>query len=144
LQNALDFRNDNDEMDSLGREFYQRSVKTLIQVGLLKDKTYGVKTGLPLDIIPAANPYLLNDNDSLKVKIYFQQLPLAKALIKIWHRDEGKTEKNEFLTDENGELTFAVTTKGKWMVSTVKMERLINDPIAQWQSYWGSLTWGYE
>jgi hypothetical protein len=29
------------------------------------------------------------------------------------------------------------------MVSCVKMVRLQNDPQAEWQSYWGSLTWGY-
>ena len=44
----------------------------------------------------------------------------------------------------NGEIVFRVTTKGKWMISTVKMERLIDNPVADWQSYWGSLTWGYE
>jgi hypothetical protein len=30
------------------------------------------------------------------------------------------------------------------MISTVKMERLENDPRANWQSYWGSCTWGYQ
>ena len=30
------------------------------------------------------------------------------------------------------------------MVSTVKMIRLENDAKANWQSYWGSCTWGYQ
>ncbi|HEU4860381.1 MAG TPA: hypothetical protein VFT15_11110 [Chitinophagaceae bacterium] len=47
-------------------------------------------------------------------------------------------------TDSNGEIFFPVNTRGKWMISTVKMERLADNPVCDWQSYWGSLTWGYE
>ena len=52
------------------------------------------------------------------------------------------------VSNANGEIKFPVTGSGKWMVSVVKMERLEKEtqahPIAiGWQSYWGSLTWGY-
>ena len=149
LYNAIEYRKRNYELDSLGREFYQRCAKTLIQVGNVKDKTFSVPTGLLVDIIPLTNPYSLKNEDSLTVKILFRNSPLANALVKIWHRENDKTGKTELVSNEKGEIKFPVSISGKWMLSIVKMERLEKDanahPIAiGWQSYWGSLTWGYQ
>jgi uncharacterized GH25 family protein len=144
LYDAIEYRKRNNELDSIGREFYQRCAKTLIQVGNLKDKSYSVITGLPVDIITLTNPYSLKKEDSLSVKILFRNAPLPNALVKIWHRENDKTKKSELVSSENGEIKFPLTVSGKWMVSVVKMERLEKDTKAQWQSYWGSLTWGYE
>ena len=144
LGNAINYRNQNHENDSAGRELYQRCAKTLIQVGNVKDKTFSVPTGMPLDIIPLSNPYSLNNNDSVSVKIFFRNSPLNNVLVKIWHRENNKTEKTELVSNENGEIRFPVSVAGNWMISIVKMERLEKDPKAQWQSYWGNLTWGYE
>jgi len=144
LTNALEFRKQNGETDSMGREFYQRCAKTLFQTGKVKDKTYSVVTGLPVDIIPASNPYQLKNNDSLRLKIVYKEQPLTGALVKTWQRYMDSTITGSYTSDANGEIIIPVTLKGKWMVSVVKMERLENDPDAEWQSFWGSLTWGYE
>jgi hypothetical protein len=64
--------------------------------------------------------------------------------VKIWYKDNNKTIKEELLTDQGGIISFRLKRSGSWMVSTVKMVRLENDPGAQWQSYWSSCTWGYE
>ncbi len=143
LQSAIDYRTAHNETDSMGREFYQRSVKTLIQVG---DKKSNIShaTNLPLDIIPSANPYGLKDNDSLSAKILFKKQPLANQLVNVWHRLNGKTTHQQYQTNNKGIITFAVATTGKWMISTVKMLHLDDDPKANWQSFWGSCTWGYE
>ena len=144
LTNALEYRNEHKENGCNGREFYQRCAKTLVQVGNIKDETFKITTFLPIDIIPLGNPYLSKDKELLRAKVFYKSSPLANALVKVWHRLNGKTEKKELTTDTNGEIAFKVTTKGKWMISTVKMERLSDNPISDWQSYWGSLTWGYE
>jgi len=144
LSNAIAYRKENNETDSTGREYYQRCAKVLLQIGSQKDNAFKTPTSLPLDIIPLSNPYVLKNNDSLKVKVLFNKQPLTDALIKIWNRDKDSTSKKEISTDNNGEAVFAVSTSGKWMVSAVKMVRLQNDPQAHWQSYWGSLTWGYK
>lgn len=143
LDNAIEYRKQNNETDSIGREFYQRCAKTLIQVGNVKDKTFSVTTGMPVDILPLSNPYSLKNKDSISVKILFLNSPLANALVKIWHRENNTTEKTEITSNENGEIKFPIFVTGKWMVSLVKMERLEKDTKAQWQSYWGNLTWGY-
>lgn len=143
LLNAIEYRKENNETDSMGRELYQRSAKTLIQVGTKKDNTNLLTTELPIDIIPFTNPYNLKQTDSLRVKILFNKEPVSNSMVKIWHHFDGKTIKFDQTSNESGEVIFPVTTTGKWMVSIVKMIRLENDPRAQWQSYWGSLTWGY-
>ena len=144
LTKVLEYRKQNNETGCSGREFYQRCAKTLLQVGPVIDKTFAISTGLPIDIIPSSNPYQLNNKDLFRAKIFYKRSPLINVLVKVWHRAKNKTEKKELRTNANGEIAFRVTTKGKWMISTVKMERLIDNPIADWQSYWGSLTWGYE
>jgi len=144
LLDALEYRKKNNEMGCNGREFYQRCAKTLLQVGEVKDQTFGIITLMPIDIIPFSNPYQLKNKERLRVKIYYKGSPLPNTLVKTWHRVKNKTEKKDLKTDSKGEIVFPVNTTGKWMISTVKMEKLIDNPICDWQSYWGSLTWGYE
>jgi uncharacterized GH25 family protein len=144
LKNAMEYRALNNETDSMGREYYQRCTKSIFQVGSKYNNTFRQETSLPLDIIPLQHPYQLKNGDSLQVKILFQKEPVSGQAIKIWHRINNQTVSAEMMTNENGHIILPVKTKGIWMVSTVKMIRLENDEKARWQSYWGSLTWGYE
>lgn len=143
LQAAIDYRKQHNETDSIGREFYQRSVKTIVQVGALKTEVYKKQTALPVDIIPLSHPYQLNDGDSLTVKVLFKNEPLVNAKIRVWHKLLSRVNNTWFMSNEKGEVSFPVNTTSEWMVSCVTMIRLTDDPKAQWQSYWGSLTWGY-
>ncbi len=143
LQAAIGYRKQHNETDSIGREFYQRSVKTIVQVGALKTEVYKKQTTLPVDIIPLSHPYKLDNGDTLKVKVLFRGEALANTKIRTWHKLLGKVTDSSFMTNDNGEISFPVNTIGEWMVSCVMMIRLTDDPKAQWQSYWGSLTWGY-
>ena len=68
---------------------------------------------------------------------------LRNTKVKVWHKLDDKTSEEEYTTDNEGELKFFLSPQGEWMVSCVKMVRLEGDPKAEWQSYWGSLTWGY-
>lgn len=143
LQSAIDYRKHQNETDSMGRELYQRSVKTIVQVGALKTAVYKKQTNLPIDIIPLSHPYQLKDGDTLTVKILFKGEPLQNTKIRTWHKLPGTVTDTSMMSNEKGEISFPVTTSGEWMVSCVTMIRLTDDPHAQWQSYWGSVTWGY-
>ena len=143
LQEAIEYRTSHNETNNTGREYYQRSVKTIFQVGNKLTNIHKKQTFLPIDIVAEANPYSVLDGSDLKVKVLFKKKPLANAVIKVWHRDNDQTVKHEVRTNAKGEVKFPVFTSGRWMVSIVKMIRLRNDPKADWQSYWGSLTWGY-
>jgi uncharacterized GH25 family protein len=145
LTDALEYRMKHKDSSKAGKEFYQRSVKTLIQVGDKTDHTYKQKTGLPIDIIPDDHPYsVAKDDDDFKVKFYFQGEPMKHTKVKVWHKVNNKISPAEYTTDNDGEIKIFLTPTGQWMVSTVKMIHLENDPKAEWQSYWGTLTWGYE
>jgi uncharacterized GH25 family protein len=144
LKEAIRYRKQNNESDSSGREYYQRSVKTILQVGTVYDSTSQQQTELPLDIVPQSNPYLIKNNKELTVKVFFKNLLLSNTLVKVWHRKKNKVTKEEYITNQDGEVSFDVERTGAWMVSCVKMIRVNDDPGAQWQSYWGSCTWGYK
>lgn len=143
LNNAIDDRKKNHETNSGGRELYQRSVKTLIQVGTKTNNCFKQATDLPLDIIPQSNPYQLKNNQLLVAKVLFNKKPLINYDIRIWHRIRDTTLQQHLKTNQKGEIKFNVNTNGKWMVSSVKMTKLTGNTKADWQSYWGSLTWGY-
>src|SRR5947208_256780 len=122
---------------------YQRSVKTIFQVGRKMTNAYKQKTELPLDIIPTDNPYSVARDGHFKVKLFFMGEKLKKTRVKVWHKLDDKVSKQEYTTGDDGEVKFFLSTEGEWMISCVKMVRLENDARAEWQSYWGSLTWGY-
>lgn len=143
LTDVIEYRKENNETDSAGKEFYMRSVKTIFQVGSVKDETYKRVTSLPLDIIPQSHPYKHNDGAEMSFKILYKDSALANSLVKIWHYNIDETVKTELKTDQNGLIKFPVQANGRWMISCVKMERIENNTEAEWQSYWGSCTWGY-
>ncbi|MEQ1798057.1 MAG: DUF4198 domain-containing protein [Lacibacter sp.] len=143
LTSAIDYRKEHNETDSMSREFYQRSVKTIIQVGTKKTDVCKKQTSLPLDIIPLSHPYAISNNQLMKVKILFKGQPLANAKMRVWNKMPDAVTDTSYLSDAKGEISFPVTTSGEWMVSSVHMIHLDGDPKAVWQSYWGSLTWGY-
>jgi hypothetical protein len=69
--------------------------------------------------------------------------PLKSALVKVWHKAKGKVNKDEFTTDEEGNIKFTPTLSGRYMVSAVTMQRIDTSSSTNWQSYWATLTWGY-
>jgi uncharacterized GH25 family protein len=143
LTETIEYRQKNGDTIKNGFENYQRSVKTIFQVGKRFTNVYKQKTDLPLDIIPAEHPYNVAKDGNFKVKVFFMGEKLKNAKIKVWHKLDNKVSQQDYMTDDEGEIKFFLSAEGEWMVSCVKMVRLQNDPQAEWQSYWGSLTWGY-
>ncbi len=143
LYETIAYREEHGEKDSSGRELYQRNVKSIIQIGAQTDSGYNCETGLPVDIIPLSHPYQIKKTQQWRAKVLFEGKPLANQTIKVWNKMNGSTEMKNLLTDEKGIVELEVKPVGQWMLSTVKMIRLENDSTANWQSYWGSLTWGY-
>lgn len=126
-----------------GRELYQRCVKTLVQVGSKTDDTYSTDTGMRLEIIPGKNPYAANAAGPIKFKVRFDNKSLSNSLVLAWHSVDGATTHTKLRSDRNGEVTFPVTKTGKWMISTVHMIPTGDAKEADWQSFWGSYTFGY-
>jgi uncharacterized GH25 family protein len=143
IQNAIDYRTKNNELNKKGKELYQRFSKTIIQVGSKKTNAFKKATGLQLDIIPKENPYAMAKDGDFKVMVLYKNKPLTNSRIKVWHRLNDKVSTRNLQTDEEGEAKFFMTTAGEWMISCTRTELLANNPKADWQSYFGTLTWGY-
>jgi uncharacterized GH25 family protein len=143
LTEALEYRRQRGDSMKKGTEKYQRSVKTIFQVGSNKTHVFKKRTDLQLDIIPDDNPYSLAKDGGLKLKLLFQGNALKKTRVKVWHKANNKVNVEDYETDDEGEVKIFIALSGEWMVSCVKMLRTENDPDAEWQSYWGTLTWGY-
>jgi uncharacterized GH25 family protein len=147
LYNTIAYRKEHNETNNKSREYYQRSVKTLLNVGLKSITNQVTKpTTLPLDIIPSKNPYTtIQFPEKISFTVLFKGKPLPNQLIKVWNTQQNKTYIKEITTDAKGTFSYKIEKAGSgiWMISTVYMEHITSDQNADWQSYWGSLTFGY-
>lgn len=140
LDNIIKLRKQQGKEKQAGREFYQRCVKTLFQVGNNQDDTFGKNTGMRLEIIPLQNPYAEKE---ITFKILFDNQVLTNALVLAWHHKNGKTTKVNKRSNTNGEVKFTIENQGRWMISTVRMMPVTDSQKADYQSFWGSYTFGF-
>ncbi len=142
------YRKQKKEDTKKGTEFYQRSVKTLLQVGGTLSNACTQPTSLPLDIIPVQNPYAIPNPYQtgpafVMFRILFKNEPLPNALVKIWQQDKSKgVQMQTRRTNRRGMISIE-RIPGPVMVSCVHMEPAQKDSGADWQSYWASLSFEY-
>lgn len=126
-----------------GKERYSRFIKALVQVGDKRDKTFAKRASLRLEILPLANPYSLKIGDSLPVQIMFESKPLADKVLFADNRDGEAIVKQRLVTDKDGKATIKLERKGVWLVRLVFMQRCAkNCEGADWESFWGALSFG--
>jgi uncharacterized GH25 family protein len=123
------------------RENYTRFAKLLVQVGNATDDTYKKRTGLRYEIVPDENPYSLKTGDYLQCKVYFEGKPAPHALVKVWSVVNETTFLQNIYTENDGSIRFPISTKGPWMVSSVKMI-YADGKAADYHSLWASLVFG--
>ena len=140
LDNIIKLRKQQGKEKQAGREFYQRCVKTLFQVGKNQDDTFSKNTGMRLEIVPQQNPYAEKE---ITFKVLFDNQEVTNALVLAWHHKNGKTTMINKRSNEQGEVKFSIENQGRWMISTVRMIPIIDNPKADYQSFWGSYTFGF-
>lgn len=144
LQNVIELREKNGISDMKAREFYSRYAKTLIQVGDKTDNSFKKKIGFPIEIIPQTHPYAINSESTLQVLILFNGKPLPNNMVKVWHKNsDAMVEPLNLITDQNGMVSITITPDGQWMFSTVRMQEYKDKSKADYESFWGSYTFGY-
>ncbi|GAB3504218.1 hypothetical protein GCM10027341_34230 [Spirosoma knui] len=130
------------ETDKPSRELYQRCAKTLVQVGTTTDRTFSKHTGMPIEIIPAKNPYDQRFGQMAEFKILFMDKPLEGVLVRYWTRTIANQVIEETQrTNALGDVSFRLRA-GHCMISLVHMVPAADLKQADWHSYWGSLTFG--
>jgi len=143
LDNILDERTNTATLDKPAREFYQRYAKLLVQSGNKTDATFSKRANFPVEIMPLANPYTLKTGDYLECRVLYEGKPAAHQLVKVWSYIGNSTFLQNIYTENDGTLKFPISSKGPWMVSTVKMKKSEKEG-ADYQSMWASLVFGIE
>ncbi len=143
LQEAIDYRKEHNETDSVGRENYKRCAKALFQIGAGNDDVYKQQCGHDLEFIPLQHPYTRKKDQTLKFSLLYKKKTLPNAQVKLWHRVNGKTDMKQLFTNEAGVVELPIKLFGKYLLSSVSIKRVDNEENADWQSYWATFTWGY-
>lgn len=132
-----------------GRERYRRHIKTLLRVSekagvesspATPDNTYAIRTGQRLEIVPANDPLAMKPGDNLGLQVWFDDKPLAGALLKAWNKHDGQTVIIRVTTSEDGKASVNLPYAGGWMVSVVHMVPAIGVKDIDWDSLWGNLS----
>ncbi|MGB3548623.1 MAG: DUF4198 domain-containing protein [Saprospiraceae bacterium] len=143
LYDALRRRNTDGLLADSASENYARNIKTLLQVGNRLTDAYATPVGMPLEIIPLQHPYALKDSASLDFRLLYRGQPAAGLIVLAWHKWGDEVTQERQLTDSRGRVRFPVRAAGVWMISSVTMVPSKKEDV-DWQSYWASLTFGYD
>ena len=117
--------------------------KLIVQVGEKRDEIYKKVMGWPVEIIPDRNPTSLKVGDQIKFKILFDGKPVFGVRAKVWNRFDNRTTLQNIYTQQDGTIEARISSPGPWMVTVVTMAPS-KDPVAEWQSYQGSLVFGFD
>ncbi|MFN0101072.1 MAG: DUF4198 domain-containing protein [Bryobacteraceae bacterium] len=140
LTNALQWREAHGETRKPGRERYSKYVKSLILAGK-PDAYFRERTGLTIEIIPEIDPYSLRPGATLPVQVLFRGAPAVDVAVESAWLVNGKSEMLVVgRTDANGRVTIPVKAAGPHRLHAIVMERCAEPKIADWESFWASLT----
>ena len=152
LTNALNLRRVRRQDTVAGREAYRRCAKTLVQVGPAlrgnaADTAYRRVLGLPLELVPEQNPYLLAAGASFTVRVLRARQPAPGTLVQVWQRQPGglPTRHVTLHANQNGRLLLRLPGPGPYLLAAVEMVPMPRPapnglPAADWLSSWASLT----
>lgn len=125
--------------DSDITERYSRAAKSLLTVGPARANDGDRRLGFTLELVAERNPYALASGSALPVRLYYQDRPLANALVIAFNKDK-PLEKLRARTDRDGRARLALGRPGMWLVTAVHMVPAAKDVNTEWDSIWASLT----
>lgn len=141
LDHVVRWREEHRESAAVGRERYNKYVKSLVTVER-GDGGFRTLAGFPIEIVPESDPTSLKPGDTLSLRVFFRGRPAADLRIEAaWLTPEGKAHRKiAGRTDREGKLDVAIGSRGTWKLHTVLMERCQEPSVADWESFWTSLT----
>ncbi|GAB4401502.1 MAG: hypothetical protein OHK0053_24330 [Microscillaceae bacterium] len=144
IEDILALRTQNQQLELPSREWYRRCAKALVQVGKKTSPVFQKVVGMDLEIVPLRNPYANTKEDNMQGKLLYLGQALANKAFFTWHKAPGKpTRKEKYYTDAQGRFSFPLDQPGEWMVSCVHMVEVPDNPEANYQSYWATLTFAF-
>ena len=143
MEDILESRKSNNQLDLPAREYYKRYAKLLVQCGARHDDTYRKRLGFRYEIVPLQNPYVLKSGDFLECRVMWEGRPSPHSLVKVWSHVGNRIFVQEIYAEDDGTIKFPISNSGPWMVSAVKMVASIKEG-ADYESSWASLVFGIE
>ena len=120
-------------------ERYSRAAKALLAVGQAEPGAADRRLGFTLELVAERNPYHVPAGAELPVRLYYEQRPLADALV-IASNKTKPTEKIRARTDRDGRARLRLPIAGVWLLTAVHMTPAPAQTKADWESVWASLT----
>lgn len=121
------------------RELYSRCAKSLLWTGRGPATLFNKRLGMPLEIIPEKNPYLLGAGSTLPLQLLYRGKPLAGALIvAIPRKEPGRAI--ALRSDVDGRVRMKLHSAGEWLIKSVHIVPAPEGARGQWESFWASLT----
>ena len=126
-------------LDRPGVERYSKSPKCLVRVGDGRAGDPCRPVGLPLEIVPLADPFGRKPGDTLKVRVLFRGKPLADARLGWSHPGGGEEPDGTVRTAADGEAYVPIARAG---LMTVRLTYMTRPKAAdhEWESFWTTLT----
>ena len=146
LTPALEQRTRQRRMDADGSERYSRCAKSIVQVGPPNvDSQHAVTrpVGLPLEIVPEANPYELPRSTHLPVRVIYAGRPLPGALVKLTDLSHDASPFETHVTDREGRATFTLPDSGMWLLNVIWTKALPPSEETDFETIFSSLSFGF-
>ena len=140
LTETIKWREAYGEASKPGRERYSKYVKSIILAGK-GDEYYREKTGLVIEIVPEVDPYSVRAGESLPVQVLYKGKPAVDVAVESAWLEKGKAKtKVVGRTDSNGRVNVPLEAIGPHRLHAIVMERYADSKVADWESFWASLT----
>lgn len=147
LTPALAERARRNQAEAEGSESYSRVAKAIMQVGPRTpgaDRAVSAPIGLPLEIVPEANPYAQPQPERLSVSVLYLGKPLAGATVKFTNLDQDAEPFETRISDSAGRAAFTMPTSGRWLMNVVWTRAQPRGSDTDFDTVFSSLSFGFE
>ena len=92
-----------------------------------------------MEIVPQAPPRPLRRGATFRVVVLFEGEPLPDVTV-VGGRAGTSAHRVRAVTDSNGEASVVLEEAGRWYLRALHVIRLQDDPQADWESFWTTIT----
>ncbi len=121
------------------REAYARYAKSLLRVGALSGAPVDRRIGFRLEILAESSAAAMPGARPLTIELLFDGKPLANAQVTATWRG-APVSRIKARTDADGRASLDLQQAGVWQVASVHMIEAPKGVVADYQSFWASLT----
>ena len=141
LDHVTRWRSEHGEAKEKSRERYSKYVKSILVSGA-PNEFFSHVVGFTIEIVPEADPSLLKPGSKLPVRVLFRGKPAPGLQIEAAVAPiVGKTKVTIIgRTGDDGRIFIPIDNTGRWRIHTLLMERCADPKVADWESFWASLT----